>query len=529
MVIGCLRKIGADCLILSNCLAVDDVEQSRWQNEISISNLHDGTDTGNLETIVYFHQILSISCNDESVTPVEWDAIEEEAPSEKASVKPSKVSPLPVDDAQLLAVVAPQSASDPLSQRVPDRLEIRIGLGLAAQFAKERGDGLGTGLAERVQSLRGETRDTLGFALPGVRLRNGMDLKSNEYEIRMGGVTCSRFEIKIGASLAIKPTDDCKVSLEELCPDQEPVKEPAFNLPATWLTDKDSIELAEKSGFTVVDPITVLITHFSQVVSENRERLLSYQDVVLWLQQLEDRAPALVHDFFVAPGSRQRLYRILTDLLKEKIWIGDFERIAESVATSLESNIGYKETLSATRMKILPAVVREVRRPDGTVPLISFDSVLRTEMENGDFWEDTARADAMLQELCESVWSQQLKNKGVAVITPESMRSTIYSRVMDRILDTPILSDREGLELRTIECIHVITNESVKKRIAANQSHSKVETPTGRQTVPSQANRKSEEGDSPDQTTIPIGASFNRESGSEDHSDSWTDSPQRPR
>ena len=60
--------------------------------------------------------------------------------------------------------------------------------------------------------------------------------------------------------------------------------EPAYGIPSKWIK-KDKKELAEIYGYTVIDPLSVLITHLSEIVKTHAHELLSRQD----LNQLLDK------------------------------------------------------------------------------------------------------------------------------------------------------------------------------------------------------------------------------------------------
>ena len=54
--------------------------------------------------------------------------------------------------------------------------------------------------------------------------------------------------------------------------------EPSFGLPATWVQEGDRAA-AELRGYTVADPVTVLITHLGEVIRGHAAELVSRDDV----------------------------------------------------------------------------------------------------------------------------------------------------------------------------------------------------------------------------------------------------------
>jgi flagellar biosynthesis protein FlhA len=165
----------------------------------------------------------------------------------------------------------------------------------------------------------------MGMVVPSVRLRDNGYLNPNEYVIKIKGEEVARGEILVEYYLALDPG-----SLSGEVDGIETI-EPAYGIPSRWIT-KDKKELAEVYGYTVIDPLSVLITHLSEVIKIHAHELLSRQDLNQLLSNVKKSNESLVEE--VVPGivSHGNLQKILGNLLKEGIPVKDLETILETIS-----------------------------------------------------------------------------------------------------------------------------------------------------------------------------------------------------
>jgi flagellar biosynthesis protein FlhA len=113
--------------------------------------------------------------------------------------------------------------------------------------------------------------------------------------------------------------------------DEAEAREPAFGLPAKWITDADR-NRAEVAGYTVVDAPSVVITHLGEVVRRHAGELLSREDLKAMVDKVREGSPAAVDDLIPAVVPMGTLHRILTLLLDERVPVSNLSRILESLA-----------------------------------------------------------------------------------------------------------------------------------------------------------------------------------------------------
>jgi flagellar biosynthesis protein FlhA len=224
-------------------------------------------------------------------------------------------------EAEATAVATRPSEPENVSALLPlDPLELEIGYGLISMVDRdEGGDLLG-----RVAMVRRQTATEIGLSLAPIRIRDNIQLGAHEYAIKIRGVEVARWTMVPGQLLAMNPgTADAHL-------DGLPTREPAFDLPAVWISESQR-EQAEISGYTVVDPTSLVVTHLSEVIRRNADDLLGRQDTRVLLDGLKERHPAPVEELVPDHMSVGEVQRVLQHLLAEGVPIRDLVTILETL------------------------------------------------------------------------------------------------------------------------------------------------------------------------------------------------------
>lgn len=202
-----------------------------------------------------------------------------------------------------------------------DPMELEIGYSLIPMVdAAQGGD-----LLDRIIMIRRQCALELGFVVPTIRIRDNIQLKPNAYIIKLKGVEIARGELLLDHYLAMNPgqADFDIDGIETL--------EPAFGLPALWIQEQDR-EGAEMFGYTVVDPISVLATHITEIIKSNAAGILGRQDVQTLVDSVRSNYPAVVEELIPSVVSLGELQKVLSNLLRERVSIRDLVTIFETLA-----------------------------------------------------------------------------------------------------------------------------------------------------------------------------------------------------
>jgi len=204
-----------------------------------------------------------------------------------------------------------------------DALSLELGYGLVPLVEKEKG----AELLERVQGVRRQSAYDLGLVIPKVRIIDNSILEPSEYCFKIKGVDSGRGKIRLGYFLCINPG----TVTEEL--QGEKTVDPAFGLPAIWI-EQEKRDEAERSGYTVVDPPSIIATHLTEIIRRSAADILGLQDTQAILDTLRKEYPAVV-DEVQREGKGLRIteiQKILHGLLRERVSIRNMVSILEAVA-----------------------------------------------------------------------------------------------------------------------------------------------------------------------------------------------------
>ncbi len=224
-------------------------------------------------------------------------------------------------EAERLAEAAPsRSQAEPTHVAPLDPLSMELGYGLIPLVDKEKG----AELLDRITSIRRETALEYGLVVPRIRIIDNMRLGPSEYSLKIRGVEVGRGTVRMGQYMCINPGG----AREEVA--GEDTTDPAFGLPAKWIAE-ELRERAERAGYTVVDPPSIIATHLTEVIKRHASDLLGRQEMRQMLDQLKQDYPAVVDEVNGALSLGQ-IQKVFQGLLEEHVSIRNQVVILESLA-----------------------------------------------------------------------------------------------------------------------------------------------------------------------------------------------------
>ncbi len=185
-------------------------------------------------------------------------------------------------------------------------------------------------LINRIVIFRRQYAQEMGFVIPTVRLHDGSMLGTNQYVISIKGEEVARGEILVDYYLALEPSNP----LGEV--DGIETVEPAYGIPSRWILPENK-EMAEIYGYTVIDPLSVLLTHLSETIKKHAYELLTRTETIQLVENLKKTAPELVEEACPALVSYALLEKILRNLLMEGVPIRDLGTIIETLVDSMSN------------------------------------------------------------------------------------------------------------------------------------------------------------------------------------------------
>lgn len=251
-----------------------------------------------------------------------------------------------------------------------DAIEMEFGYSLLP-FVDERS---GSSFIERLVMFRRQFALEMGAVVPEVRLRDNGYINPNQYIIKIKGEEVAKGEILVDYYLALDP-GNATGNIDGI-----DTIEPAYGIPSKWIT-QDKKELAEIYGYTVIDPLSVIITHLSETVKRFANELLSRQDVNQLLDNVKKYNTTLVDDVVPNVISFSGLQKILANLLKEGIPIRDIETILETISDYAPS-VRDTELLTEYVRQSLKRTITRKWSEGGQIRVITLDSEVEKAILN---------------------------------------------------------------------------------------------------------------------------------------------------
>ncbi|GIO26168.1 flagellar biosynthesis protein FlhA [Ornithinibacillus bavariensis] len=323
-----------------------------------------------------------------------------------------------------------------------DPIEFEFGYALIPLVdAKQGGD-----LLDRVIMIRRQLAIELGIVIPVVRIRDNIQLNPNEYRLKVKGNEVAKGELLLDHYLAMTPDMD-----NDLIEGIETV-EPAFGLPAKWISE-DFKDEAELSGYTVVDPPSVVSTHITEVIKRHAHILLGRQETKELVDHLKENYPILVEEVTPDPLSIGDIQKVLAKLLRENVSIRNLPIIFETLAdfgklTNDPELLGeyVRQALSIQLTKQYTSQDNSLRvvTVSGKVEKIIAESIQTTE--HGNYLAlDPDTQQKIIQAINEEVEKLTLQEENAIILCSPAIRMYL-KQLLDRFLPQVIVLSYNELE-----------------------------------------------------------------------------------
>ncbi len=183
-------------------------------------------------------------------------------------------------------------------------------------------------LINRIVIFRRQYAQEMGFVVPTVRMHDSSVIGTNQYTIRIKGEEVAKGEILVDYYLALEPSKP----LGEI--DGIETVEPAYGIPSRWILPENK-EMAEIYGYTVIDPLSVVLTHLSETIKKHAYELLTRTETIQLVENLKKTSPELVEEACPSVISYALLEKVLRNLLMEGIPIRDMQTILETMVDAM--------------------------------------------------------------------------------------------------------------------------------------------------------------------------------------------------
>ena len=323
-----------------------------------------------------------------------------------------------------------------------DPLELEVGYGLIPLVDKEQGGEF----LDRVRSIRRQFAIDMGLVIPPIHIRDNLKINSSSYRILLKGVSIVGAELLVKHFMAMDPGNVTR-KVEGI-----DTTEPAFNLPAIWIPEAKKEE-AKLSGYTVVDNVTIMATHLTEVLRKYASELLGRQEVQNLLDNLSRSYPKAVDELVPNLLSLGNVQKVLQNLLQERISIRDLLTIIETLADYAPLTKDPELLTEYVRHKLSRSIISPYIDEDGTLKLITMaqdveDILVKgvQKTEHGSYLSiDPQFADPIINSIREETEKAMSQNIQPILVTSPVIRRHLKKMIANFIPSLMVLSQSELL------------------------------------------------------------------------------------
>ena len=333
------------------------------------------------------------------------------------------------------------------------KISLNIGYGLVTLVSNNEDDSL----VPSVTKIRKDVSKKLGFVVPGIRIRDDVDLEPTQYQIKIGEKIVADDYIYHDKVLAI-PEDNVQVELSGL-----KVTDPSFGVEAFWIEPALSND-AQSKGYVIVDPTSVLITHVGQLLNNFASELLGQDEVQALVDDLELSHPNLVQSIIPKIIPLHQLTALLKNLLSEAVPISDLHVIVNELSGLNVQKLSNDDLAEAIRPKLMPLLIQRLTKFKDSLPLITLSpdleqmilNAVKQNPEEKMLLIDGTLAKKILSNLNEAAEDLSKQGKAVFLIVAPQIRRHVSRFVRAQIPAVNVLSFTELPENRSVEIAYTI-------------------------------------------------------------------------
>jgi len=367
--------------------------------------------------------------------------------------------PKPVAAAVATTPTAPsaeQESEAALELLKVDRVALEIGYRLIPLVQDSRGQGI----LEHISQLRRRFASREGVVLPPVRIKDNIKLAPNSYRVLLGGQEIARGEIEPGQMLAMDSgATNGKVR-------GKPTTDPAFGLPALWIAESTRDE-AELLGYTVVDPVSVLVTHLTEVLRGALGDVLTRDDVKELVENAKKISPAVVEELIPARIGFGEVQAVVRNLLREGVSVRNMPAILEVIADHVARTKDPDALTELVRQRLGRALCESHADSGGVVHVVTLDPRIEARLASAvggaSDPESQPVSPAYLQRLVERIAEQLAQGAktgaDVVLLARSSVRRFLGELVRASLPKVSVLSYQEVTPAKALNTVATVRLE----------------------------------------------------------------------
>ncbi len=335
-----------------------------------------------------------------------------------------------------------------------DTLELEVGYGLVKLVDAAKGGDL----LDRISLIRRQIAIDLGIIVPPVRIRDNMQLSANDYVVKVKGQAIGRGVTYPDQFLAM---DNGATSGP--IPHAEATTEPAFGLPAYWISDSQRNQ-AELLNYTVVEATAVLATHLTELIKTHAHELLTRQETKNLIDHLKARVPALVDELVPAVVKPGELQKVMQNLLRERVPVRDLETILETVGDlaprTKDLDVLTEYARSALARTICKQYVDEADRLNCLTLDPDLETMINGHLDRGERGTTNTMSPATAQQIVQQVAAKAAdltgSGRSAVVLCSPQVRSAVRRMIESQLPHVAVLAYNEVVSDVSVEAVGLV-------------------------------------------------------------------------
>lgn len=308
-------------------------------------------------------------------------------------------------------------------------IEVSVGTALVPLFGEK--DGL---LMEKIKLFRKQYAKDMGFVFPSVRLVGESKVDDESYQIAIHDSRVATGQIHPQRMLAISASTR-PTPIEGIA-----TTDPTYGLPSVWIDPAQAVE-ARENGYTVVDPVTVMFTHFSETIRRHAPELLNRVETEQVVKRVKAAQANLFEELVPNVLTLTDIQKVLQRLLAEKVSIRNISLILETLVDQGKRSKDVEELAETVRRSLGRPICESLLGPAGDLKVMTMDPAIEHVLQLGlrssesgvTLMVDPRTSERLLSELDKMSEKMMLQNLQPVLLCSSSLRRHV-KKLLDRVL-----------------------------------------------------------------------------------------------
>lgn len=235
----------------------------------------------------------------------------------------------------------------------------------------------GVNIKDKIVLMRRNIAQELGVKVPKIRIADNASLTPyTKYNIKIKDSVVATGELKTNSLLAFK-THYVMKEIEGI-----PTLDPIFKEEAIWITE-DKANEAKELGYKVLDPLSILSTHLSEMIQFHIHELLERQEVYDMIQEVGQKHKILLDEINKPERNIDLalIQGVLKNLLRENISIRDLPTILEAIIDGCKIFDKVDDVTMIVREKLAKQLSEKCTNFDGKIHMLALPQEIELNAE----------------------------------------------------------------------------------------------------------------------------------------------------